>query len=550
MLDRNRFALEATYVNRAFQMAAELIVKNSVFGTVKYNSTVIYNWTKNKFVSLQMPDNIRSYTKNRMGYEVNIIYKSEEPYFCMKASHPDNEIPGRIWTIEAEIIVVNEKILFGVKVSYSTPKSSEADSVGFSIPKFVSNIIRRNGVKDVRILGKNVWDIKCEGDIEQLYDLIQNSNRRMPVVVITENNAYNGIGEQYIKGYLIDAEVLVRNVGSIAHIVRIPANIMDKWCDVTGKNWGVYGGAIRTYFPEADFTEDNYMHHPLSVVNRIMASIYTDESGNEYVAGEAFRHLLENNLKKYNTNVRLDWEELGHKFYFMANRELFKERENTLLDIEQLRKVYEMQIKELEEKISDIENESLTILMEMENKKKEIDEARDIIYRLNVRVDTLEQQLENSRGEKTDIPILNEYSKLQEWVETYFPGRICLHSRAIRTLKEAVYESPELVFKCIKLLGTTYYQMRMGLVTREEFNEQCQILGIEEEGAITDVAEGSLGDTYVVSYHGAKVKLDRHLRKGKTKDPRYCMRIYFFWCEEEAQVVIGSLPQHLTTSAT
>ena len=80
MLDRNRFALEATYVNRAFQMAAELIVKNSIFGTVKYNSTVIYNWTKNKFVSLQMPDNIRSYTKNRMGYEVNIIYKSEVNY--------------------------------------------------------------------------------------------------------------------------------------------------------------------------------------------------------------------------------------------------------------------------------------------------------------------------------------------------------------------------------------------------------------------------------------------------------------------------------------
>ena len=52
-----------------------------------------------------------------MGYEISVIYKPEEPYFCMKVSHPDSSIPGRIWTTEAEIIVVDEKVLFGVKLS-------------------------------------------------------------------------------------------------------------------------------------------------------------------------------------------------------------------------------------------------------------------------------------------------------------------------------------------------------------------------------------------------------------------------------------------------
>lgn len=546
MLSSKMFALQGTYINRAFQMSVELLVKNSIWGTVKYNSTVIYNWTKNKFASLQMPRTIRSYERNRMGHDVNIIYKPEEPYFCLKASHPDITVPGRIWTIEAEIIVVNEKVLFGVKLSYSTPINSCAGLTGFSMPKFVGYIASHNGIKDVRQLGIDVWDIENEDDIEELYDLIQDINRRMPVVVITESDECQSIGGQYTKGYLINAELLAKNMGSIAHIVRISNDIIDKWYAVTGKNWGVFGGAIRTYFSGANFGEDDYMHHPLSVVNRIMASNYTDEKGNEYIAGDAFRWLLEENLKKYNTDVRLDWEALGHKFYFVANRELLSERENTLSDVEQLRKSYKMHVAQLEEKITNTENELLTSLLEAENKEKEIDEARNTIYRLNLRVDTLEQQLECSKGEKPNIPILDDYSKLQEWVETYFPGRIFLHGRAVRALKEAVYDNPELVFKCVMLLGTTYYQMRIGTISRSEFDKQCEELGVEETGAIADIAAGELGDTYFVSYHGTKVKLDRHLRRGTSRDPKYCMRIYFFWCEEESQVVIGSLPQHLT----
>ena len=545
MISRKMFALEGAYINRAFQMSVELVVKNSIFGTVKYNSTVIYNWTKAKFASLQMPDIIRNYTKNRMGHEVNIIYNPDEPYFCLKASHPDRNIPGRIWTIEAEIIVVAEKVLFGVKLSYSTPTNSNAANSGFSMPKFVGYIANHNGIVDVKHLGIDVWDIENENDIEQLYDLIQNINRKMPVIVITENDTVQDIGEQYTKGYLINAELLARNVASIAHVVRISSNIVGKWNEIVGKNWGVYGGAIRTYFPGVDFGEDDYMRHPLSVANRIMASNYTDDEGREYIAGDAFRCLLEENLRKYNMSVRLDWTALGHKFYFIASRELLRERENTPSDVEQIKQAYEQQIVQLEEKVTNTENELLTALLEIDNREKEINESYDIIHRLNLRVDTLIYQLECNKGEKPEIPIYNDYSKLQEWVETYFPGRIILHSRAIRSLKEAVYDNPELVYKSIFLLGTTYYQMRMGMVTRDEFNRKCEELGIEETAAIADTAAGELGDTYFITYHGVKVKLDRHLRKGTSREPKYCMRIYFFWCDEESQVVIGSLPQHL-----
>lgn len=547
MINRTKYVLEGAYINRAFQMSVQLVVKNTIFGTVKYNSAMIYNWTRNKFVNMQMPESIRSYEKSRMGYDVNIIYKPEDTYFCLKASHPDESVPGRIWTIEAEIIVVDEKALFGVKLSYSTPINSNAGSVGFSMPSFVGQIARQNGILDVRQLGVDVWDIEEEGELEQLYDFIQNPNRKMPVVVVTENETDDNIGSQYTKGYLVDADLLAKETASLAHIVRISRNVINEWNEVTGKKWGVYGGAVRTYFPNVDFGEEDYMSHPLSIANRIMASSYIDEEGNEYIAGEAFRHLLKENIRKYNTNVRMDWVGLGHKFYLGANRDYLVEKEKNLSDVVQLRNAYEQQINQLEEGITNRDNELLTALIQVEEKEKEIDEIRDILFRQNLRIDVLEHQLE-SKGTKIDIPILNDYLGLQEWVDTYFPGRVVLHSRAIRALKDAMYEDVELVFKSIYLLGTSYYQMRMGTITRQEFDMKCSGLGIEETAAIADTAAGEQGETYFVQYHGEKVKMDRHLRKGTSRDPKFCMRIYFFWCEAESLVVIGSLPQHLSIS--
>ena len=544
MLRENAYILDGAYVNRAFQMSVELCVANSIHGAVKYNSTVIYNWTKNKFASLQLPSDIKSYSRNRSGQEVNIIYNFNEPYFCLKATHPDRDVAGRIWTTEAEITVVNERVMFGVKLSYTTPVNSTAGDVGFSVPKFVWSIFRNNGIIDVRRMQDVPWDISTYEDIESLYDLIHDEKRMLPVVIITENAMHEEIGGQYLSGYLVDADDMAKAVGIIAHIVRMPNNLVNKWGEISGKSWGVYGGAIRTYFPGANFEESDYMRHPLSIVTRIMASNYIDRDGKEYIAGEAFKNILQDSLRKYNTSKRIEWLRLGYKFYFNANREILYQKENVSLDLKQLNEMYEEQIKQLEEKIDNQQDEIITAWIETENREKELDDARSTIYHLNMRVDMLERQISNKGI--TDIPIWNDYSKLQEWVETYLSGRVVLHSRAIRALKEASYEDVELVFKSLLLLGTTYYQMRVGSTTKDDFNKKCVSLGIEETASITDITAGELGETYFITYHGKKTKLDRHLRKGNSRDPRYCMRIYFFWCEEESQVIIGYLPQHLT----
>lgn len=86
----------------------------------------------------------------------------------------------------------------------------------------------------------------------------------------------------------------------------------------------------------------------------------------------------------------------------------------------------------------------------------------------------------------------------------------------------------------------------------EQFVDSCKAIdsGLEERGAITNVAAGMQSDEYYVQYQGKKRKLERHLAKGNSKDPRYCLRIYFFWDDQDQVVVIGDLPHHLDTVAT
>ena len=110
----------------------------------------------------------------------------------------------------------------------------------------------------------------------------------------------------------------------------------------------------------------------------------------------------------------------------------------------------------------------------------------------------------------------------------------------------------KLVYQCLKLLASSYYDYCTGQGTYERFIDACKQVdpGLAEGGSITDAAAGMQGDSYFLQYNGKKRKLERHLTKGNSKDRRYCLRIYFFWDDQDQVVVIGDLPHHLDTSTT
>ena len=115
-----------------------------------------------------------------------------------------------------------------------------------------------------------------------------------------------------------------------------------------------------------------------------------------------------------------------------------------------------------------------------------------------------------------------------------------------------VYPDVELLCKAIELLGTTYYDMKMGfLVDKSTYEYACSELQIVNTATGSNISSGTQGKQYEVDYQGSRRRLDMHVKGGKSMnshDDRERFRIYYFWDDDSNRIVIGYLPGHLHTN--
>ena len=101
-------------------------------------------------------------------------------------------------------------------------------------------------------------------------------------------------------------------------------------------------------------------------------------------------------------------------------------------------------------------------------------------------------------------------------------------------------------------MGREYYNMRTdgGDERTAAFNEKLSELGLENTRTGDETRLREQGDEFVVRYRGRRELLTWHLKNGNTRDPKRCFRLYYFWSDEDRQVIVGSLPGHLHTRAS
>lgn len=155
----------------------------------------------------------------------------------------------------------------------------------------------------------------------------------------------------------------------------------------------------------------------------------------------------------------------------------------------------------------------------------------------------VQEQLSDRYAEAEDLDWLLSWS--EENTE-----RIHVCSRAFQGAKKSLYRQPKHVYDALELLAGPYRDMRNGLISREALREAVGACGVQLRGSTTVTTAGSQGEAYFVNYKGKRRMLDMHLVRGGGRDEQYCMRIYFFWDEEDKKAVVGWLPSHLANSLT
>jgi hypothetical protein len=389
---------------------------------------------------------------------------------------------------------------------------------------------------------------------------------RLPAVVVSRDDS---------GATAVDADQLARVLAGFAHVFDLSSATSWGLSRVLGKRFSVFGGAIRLYWPGVDHLSQDSRVHPLWMKRAV----------EEFGGGtQVFRKQLLERLLAYSAS-RQDLDDLAPTFSAVKNYlgskriEAVSRAVKAAKDQVSLAKSDKEKIAALETEIDALaaERESLmSQVASLQDAVNETSQLRDLAYEdnnllresvdrmkaqsfaLSARIRTLEARVSSPEGEPfgpTVIP--DSFEDLQEWAENEFPDRLVILPKAERAAKKAKYSDVSHIYKCLTLLATHYVDMRRGVDgASERYEKEALGLRVDVSSSGDAVSDRRYRDQFRAQYTDGQIELDLHLAPAKgtsergSHDPRKTYRIYFAWDDELQVVVVGSLPDHLTTSLT
>ena len=158
------------------------------------------------------------------------------------------------------------------------------------------------------------------------------------------------------------------------------------------------------------------------------------------------------------------------------------------------------------------------------------------------RIRQLKAQIK-ARGDEPDagIPLPKSWDAFADWCDEVLIGRVVLSPRARRETKSPDFDDPQTAARCLLWLANEYRDSRINGASGDLRKPVDEGIHNERCGA----------DSFEFGWGSRRVPVEWHLKNGgNTRDPRRCLRIYYFWDEESQTVVIATMPAHIRTGAT
>ena len=180
-----------------------------------------------------------------------------------------------------------------------------------------------------------------------------------------------------------------------------------------------------------------------------------------------------------------------------------------------------------------------------EQERQRAEAAEREIQELRRRVEQLTGLVRSLGGDPdAAIPFPVTWDQVAEWCDQSLAGRISLTASARRELNGAEFLNVGLAARCLSWLG------------REYRNGRLHGGAPDLHGRIEAIDEGVYnqpcgGDSFECVWNGSRHTVDWHIKNGTgTRDPRRCLRIYYFWDDDDRTVVVASMPSHRRTART
>jgi len=463
-------------------------------------------------------------------------------YWCTRCDDPDKDIPARTWTTEMSLGRRGNRAIFGLRLVMATTEAEPAYTP--SVPGVIRQLSETPGLlQHDRQVSAEPMVVDDDEKLRGLVRLLLDPRRTRPAYVVSLDEGITDLSTA-----AIDCRNLARRCIGIAHVSVITGPMTYGLSDYLGKDLSTFRGAVRTYRPGMTGGDDPY-RHPLAFRPRIAQW--------QEVGPEAFVDLLVSNAAAASIVAISDEGELP-PFTRARQIGLQKTRQHRQEEGADTDSLLELAQEEIDEKQAEIDElQSLAVNEE----KKRISAEQQLTFVegknewLQRRVMDLEGALESAGRPVSEEALPHTYDELKNWADRTLTGRVHLTPRAQREAKDASFNDPELVHRCLRVLGNEYWQMRTqgGNEAQSRCDEAFSNLGVRNERTGQEHLLREQGDTFVIPWGPRKEKreLAWHLKNGgNTRDPERCLRIYYFWDDETEQVVVGSLPGHLKTRAS
>lgn len=443
--------------------------------------------------------------------------------WALRAEDPDKNVAGRIWSTEVVIGGrVGERPFLSTRLIASTTENEL--QVEPHVPGLILQMAEAPGlVRAARRVLSEPQNIQTENAAEDLCDHLEDQERRLPVIVVTMSPEGSS---------LVDEVAIARAVTGLARVVRVPPELTWVLTKRLGKFRSVFGGAVRAYMPGFTLSDDPFRHR-LFLADRL-------RNGEDQLCAVW--------LRRATAQLSVSATRLGRDVLDFASVKTASRR---------LRSATMKEVEATDEDLVTIANELIESLEEqIKEKDKEVDgyvevaeaaEARALTSEqehraLLFRVRQLEKVIKQGGATPTEEPPLPQlWSDFIDWIDGTYPDRVVLTPSARRMVKSPSFEDVATVARAITWLANEHYARRL--------EGGGSLRDVQVENGVWNSPCG--GDTYKTNWRGRPYDVDWHVKNGgNTRNPKKCLRIYYFWEPEACLTVIDHLPGHIKTGAT
>lgn len=458
------------------------------------------------------------------------IDEPDKSIWAIRIEDPDREIAGRIWTTEIAVAdCKGDYPKFTVRLLAASPEVML--EVEPHVPGVVRQIISKLGLHcgAYRLTDKPM-PIKSDSDANLLIGALLDPYRTLPIIVLS---VPSGSYDPYLP--LIDARQLAQACAGLAIVIILPAQFTWNLTERFGTRLSVYEGAVRIY--QRGFTEDA---NPFGGHDLILADRFSNPEG----AAITLKRLRWSAALGSITNLSLGTDVMT----FASLRLKSLERQQMVLqsigatDKEQLETAIHT-IKILEDRVTEENRLQQQFSVEHEHAEERAKSAEAQLLASGFRIQQLIEQLKEA-GTTPDatITLPHEWADFAAWCDANLAGRVILSPQARRGLRDSVFEDVELVARCLLWLANEYRVAKTSGGARS-------LRDVVIAPGIINAHCGS--DQFEFEWQARSRLVDWHIKNGgNTRDPKRCLRIYYFWDDLSQQAVIASMPEHRRTDAS